>query len=320
MRNITGAISTFLPRRERNDPMAHAGAAQGLSIAIIVASLGRPHTLGDLLDDLARQSHRADRIILAVTKTEDLPPNLENYGNVESIIAPKGSCVQRNRGIDHLGGGCDIIFFCDDDYVPSRFAVERIVRFFSMNEDVAGATGHLLADGVNSPGIPVAQAREMLAAYDGRPASPAVPFRDLEGLYGCNMAFRTSAIGNVRFDERLRLYGWQEDIDFSARVRSRGRVVKTFAFAGVHCGVKAGRSSGVPLGYSQVVNPLYLVRKSTMHWRFALGIIARNVSANHMRAFGPEPWVDRIGRVRGNWIAVLDVLRGRLTPERVETL
>ncbi|MFM9882251.1 MAG: glycosyltransferase family 2 protein, partial [Burkholderiales bacterium] len=74
------------------------------------------------------------------------------------------------------------------------------------------------------------------------------------------------------------------------------------------------------IGYSQVVNPVYLVRKGTMDWRYAFKIVSRNVSANHLRAFGAEPWVDRIGRVRGNWIGVLDVLRGKITPERVEKL
>ncbi len=290
------------------------------SVGIVVASLGRAEILGELLRDLARQTRAAKRIVLSVTTEADLPPDWNHYPNVDTIVVPKGSCVQRNRGIDHLGQSCDIIFFCDDDYVPSKFTVERLGRLFAANPDIAGTTGHLLADGVNSAGISTASARAMLADYDLRDAPAAVPYRDLAGLYGCNMAFRADAIDDVRFDERLRLYGWQEDIDFSARVRTKGRIVKSFAFAGVHCGVKAGRSPGVRLGYSQVVNPVYLVRKGTMDWRYAFKIVSRNVSANHLRAFGAEPWVDRVGRVRGNWIAVIDVLRGRITPERVEAL
>lgn len=290
------------------------------TVGIVVASLGRPAILGELLMDLARQSLPAKRIVLSVTTEADLPPDWGTCPNVEAIIVPVGSCVQRNRGVDHLGQTCDVIFFCDDDYVPSQFAVERLATLFAVNPDIAGVTGHLLADGVNSPGIGTAAARAMLADYDLRDAPPSIPYRDLAGLYGCNMAFRTPAIGDVRFDERLRLYGWQEDIDFSVRVRPRGRIVKSFAFAGVHCGVKAGRSPGVRIGYSQVVNPVYLVRKGTMDWRYAFKIVSRNVSANHLRAFGAEPWVDRIGRVRGNWIGVLDVLRGKITPERVEKL
>lgn len=290
------------------------------SVAVIVASLGRSQILGELLVELARQSIVPLRIILSVTDVADLPTNLDDHDNVDVIIAPKGSCVQRNRALDSVHDRYDIVFFCDDDYVPSRFAIERIARLFAGDEAIAGATGHLLADGVNSPGIHPGDARALLASYDQRIAPPLVPFRDLDGLYGCNMAFRADRIGDVRFDERLRLYGWQEDVDFSVRVRPRGRIVKTFAFAGVHCGVKAGRSSGRRIGYSQVVNPIYLARKGTMRLRFALNIIARNMWANHRRAANAEPWIDRVGRVRGNWLGIADVLRVRLTPERVEKL
>jgi GT2 family glycosyltransferase len=295
-------------------------ATPAVRVGVVIASLGRSEILGHLLDDLHAQSRLPDRIVLSVTTSEDLPPRLADYARVEVIIGPKGSCVQRNAGLDHLGDSCDLIVFCDDDYVPSRFAVERIINLFAANPDIAGATGHLLADGVNSPGISVPDARAMLRPYDNADAPPPAPYRDLDGLYGCNMAFRSKAIGDVRFDERLRLYGWQEDIDFSVRVRPRGRIVKSFAFAGVHCGVKAGRSPGLRIGYSQVVNPVYLVRKGTMNWRYAVKIVCRNVFANHVRAMGAEPWVDRIGRVQGNWKGIVDVLRGKITPERVEAL
>jgi hypothetical protein len=36
-----------------------------------------------------------------------------------------------------------------------------------------------------------------------------------------------------------------------------------------------------------------------------------------MRALRPEPWVDRRGRARGNWLAMFDLLRGRVVPERI---
>ena len=51
--------------------------------------------------------------------------------------------------------------------------------------------------------------------------------REIRGTYGCNMAFRTAGIGSVRFDERLPLYGWQEDLDFCGALRGSGRIVKT---------------------------------------------------------------------------------------------
>jgi hypothetical protein len=122
------------------------------------------------------------------------------------------------------------------------------------------------------------------------------------------------------FDERLPLYGWLEDVDFSRQIARFGRIVSTEATRGVHLGVKLGRQPGVKLGYSQVANPLYLIGKGTMSPRRALLLIARNLAANTLRSLRAEPWVDRRGRLVGNCWAVLDLLTGRLDPRRIQVL
>jgi hypothetical protein len=116
------------------------------------------------------------------------------------------------------------------------------------------------------------------------------------------------------------LYGWQEDIDFTYQLGSRGRLVKNKRMAGVHLGVKMARSPGKRLGYSQVANPVYLVQKKTMTSRMARKLISRNFMANFARSFFPEPYVDRRGRLVGNMIGFLDVLLGRSDPRRILTL
>src|SRR5262249_49325392 len=135
--------------------------------------------------------------------------------------------------------------------------------------------------------------------------------------YGCNMIYRASAIGETRFDERLPLYGWQEDVDFAAQIHKRGRIVRSQAFAGVHRGVKSGRLGGLRLGYSQIANPVYLARKGTMGLSHAGLLMMCNFVANHAKALRPEPWVDRKGRLRGNWLALWHLMTGQIDPCRV---
>lgn len=289
-------------------------------LAVVVASLGRPDAIGDLLRAMEGQTHPPEHILLSVTGPDDLPDGLIGGDNLSILTGPKGSCAQRNLALAHLPSDCDTVLFCDDDYLPSRFMTERLRAFFAANPDVVGASGRLLADGAHGPGITLVEAEAMIAAHDREPTPPLIPRRDRFGLYGCNMAFRREAIAGLRFDERLPLYGWQEDIDFSAQAARKGRIVSTHAFAGVHRGVKHGRSSGVRVGYSQVVNPVYLARKGTMRPKYALRIIARNMAANVRRSVRPEPWIDRRGRVCGNWLGLADLLRGRITPERIERL
>jgi hypothetical protein len=272
------------------------------------------------LDCFGSQTLPPARVILSVVSPADLPDGVWSMAGVEALMGPKGLPTQRNTALRHLNGDADIIAFFDDDYVPSRFCIEQIARFFQSQPEVAGANGYLIDDGINSAGIEVVDADRLIADYDAAHVPRLDVLGPLEGLYGCNMAYRAAATQGIWFDERLKLYGWQEDIDFAAQVGLRGRIVKTNAFAGVHLGVKGARTSGVRLGYSQVVNPIYLNRKGTMGTRFAARILLRNVIANHVRVLRPEPWVDRMGRARGNWLGLFDVMRGRLTPERIEVL
>lgn len=290
------------------------------SVAVVVASLGRPELISQIKVLMDAQTSMPDMLLFSVVSEADCPANLAQTERLRVIKGRKGLCAQRNHALDWLGGRYDIIVFYDDDFVPSKYSVERIREFFLLHPEVVGATGNVLRDGINSAGIPFDQAREILLRHEERNFSPPWIVMGLHGLYGCNMAYRASAIGKTRFDERLKLYAWQEDIDFAASLARRGRIVKTFAFAGVHQGVKIGRTPGRKLGYSQIINPSYLVHKGTMRKGFAARLMLRNFLANHIRSIRPEPWVDRLGRARGNWIGIFDLIRGRLTPERIETL
>jgi GT2 family glycosyltransferase len=122
---------------------------------------------------------------------------------------------------------------------------------------------------------------------------------------------------SLRFDENLPLYGWFEDVDFCRRLACLGRIIKNERMSGVHLGHKGGRSKGFPVGYSQIANPIYLWRKGTCRLDIALQQMARNIAANFGKVFRPEPWIDRAGRARGNLLALLDLVRGRLHPRRI---
>lgn len=285
---------------------------------VVVASYGRPEHVAFLLGRLAAQTAPPERILLAVARAEDAPTPEGLPFAVEVVLSERGSCRQRNAALDHAdfdAGG--LIVFFDDDFVPSRTALAGAAAVLAAAPELGGLTGELLADGVRSGGLDLDQAARLVDAHDAANPSPSSRIGTLvEGLYGCNMAFRAGDLRGVRFDERLPLYGWQEDIDFSARVR--GAMARSPAMVGVHCGARGGRErNGALLGYSQIANPAYLAAKGTMSRGLALRHGARNLLANHLRLLAPEPWIDRRGRAAGNRRALLDWLRGRMAPERI---
>jgi hypothetical protein len=128
--------------------------------------------------------------------------------------------------------------------------------------------------------------------------------RDRVGAYGCNMSMRSRLIGSLRFDERLAL-------------RQYGRMVEFSTIIGAHLGLKAGRVSGVRFGYSQIVNPVYLINKGSVPATFAVELMARNITANLVGSFWPEPWIARRERLRGNLLAAFHLTMGRIQPEYI---
>jgi GT2 family glycosyltransferase len=291
---------------------AAAPAVGDLRVGVVVATLGRAAECEDLLACLRGQSLPAAAVVISAESSADLPAHVPE--DVDVILGPRGLCAQRNRGIQAIADRCDVIVFFDDDFLPTARSLAGLARLFADHPDVVGATGLVLADGVTHGGIALDEAKAVLAKADAAPPEPVLIEQDIRTAYGCNMAFRVSAMAGLKFDERLPLYGWQEDVDFAGQITRVGRVVRTNAFGGVHRGVTKGRTPGVRLGFSQIVNPIYLARKGTMRWSHASTLMLCNLIANHAKALRPEPHIDRLGRLRGNWTGVAHILGGKLDP------
>ncbi len=285
---------------------------------VAIATIGRPETVSRVVQWLGRQTRPADGVVVSATKPGDVERLASLAPGVECVFSEPGLCRQRNRALQVLRERADIVIFLDDDFVPRPDYFEALEARFAREADLVGATGGLIADGIHGRGFGFDEAVDMVERSMATPISLAE--RPIAALYGCNMAVRLSACEGLQFDERLPLYGWLEDIDFTHRLARRGKLVKSQAFSGVHMGVKGGRTSGRRLGYSQIVNPVYLLRKKSVPRSLALRLMRQNLLSNLVRSLRPEPHIDRAGRLKGNLIALGDVLRGRVDPERVMKL
>lgn len=288
-----------------------------MKIAVVVATLGRSAEAGELAGDLARQTRRPDEVVFCVTNAADAPTGPLGPGMRTILCNRKGSCAQRNIGIDAVIGLNDVIVFMDDDFVPAPDFFAQLERVMLEVPEAVGVTGQVLADGVTGPGLSREEALAVIRNDALQTAAGDRGIRPRLGLYGCNMAVRSRALAEMRFDEQLPLYGWLEDLDLSTRLARRGRLYHVHALRGVHRGVKRGRTSGVRFGYSQIANPLYLATRGRVPVHYAFANMARNLTANLLKVSRPEPWVDRKGRLKGNGLAVWDLVRGKMKPERI---
>ena len=295
------------------------GSLSTRGAAVIIATRGRADIVHSLVSQIAEQSKPPDHIFVIASRTEDISGLDQNQENLTVHVGRTGLTLQRNDGLVLAGSRFSYIVFFDDDFVPSRFWLERMEAIFDSRPDIAGLTGTILADGTTTAGVPLDVARSMVQLRDTTLAHSELLHEKLPygSNMGSNMAFRYSVLRNAMFDERLPLYAWLEDHDFRGQIERHGRVVRADALWGVHLGHKNGRMRGVTLGYSQIANALYLGNKGTVPKSYLAKLATKNVVINAVRSLRPEPFVDRRGRLLGNMVALADLIRGRIAPERV---
>ena len=287
-------------------------------VKVGIATAGRREALTQTLRQLGKQKRLPDAVIVCPSPPEDCDESKlsELPYACEVVRGPRGLAAQRNA-IVAACEACDVMVFFDDDFYPAGDYLEKVEQLLTAQPHVVGVTGHVVSDGAISQGVLHSEAVALLDHL--QPGSDEAEQVEAYNLYGCNMAIRMAPVleHHLRFDERLPLYGWLEDVDLSRQLARYGRLLKSWSLTGVHLAVKNGRNSGLRLGYSQVANPWYLMWKGTLAPKRAWRQVSRNVAANAYRSLNPEPWVDRRGRLHGNMLATLHLLTGRLDPQKV---
>jgi GT2 family glycosyltransferase len=285
------------------------------SIAVVIATKGRPHVLAETLASIAQQTLLPGQVILSVSCADDLPVEMPTSLQVDSIVGPAGLPIQRNAARSLLREDAEIVFLLDDDIELAADYLERVVEVLGAHPEIGLVGGKLLSDG----GVTRSEAMKILEEPVGQSRSELFP---LSALYGCNMCVRAGILRAVAFDENLRFYGWLEDVDWSVRAGRCGAIMCCPAARAVHLRVNVGRMSGYRFGYAQVMNPYYLYKKGifpklrevlSRHW-------LRSLLANLWGFVRMDREADRWGRLCGNMRAYNDVYHGRSDPKGIELI
>ena len=287
------------------------------AVAVVLASAGRPGLLAEAMASCRTQVDISFTGVVSVPDERSLPTCRAVLDGWQVVVGSRGLAAQRNAGMDALGDDVDVVAFFDDDAVLREDYLARAVAFLGDHPDVQGLTGRVLLDGATTGEVSSVDAATALAGSDRL----AARWRHTRELYGCNFVVRLAAARRLRFDERLPLYSWLEDHDFARRLMTVGPLVEVEGCVMVHrAAASGGRQAHGRLGYSQVMNPIYLARKGSFPVWLATQQIFRPVAKNiALAAAGPSAsW--RRERLRGNALAVRDAVCGRITPERIVDL
>jgi hypothetical protein len=264
---------------------------------------------------LLKQTVQPASIILSLGEEGSALPETEALPRVSCIVGARGSSIQRNTAIPFVRTRYTL--FLDDDVELATDYIEQMERLFAADPTIVGASGGVAADGAPAR-VPIDRrvAARAIREYTG--SRDCVPFKD---VYGCNMFVRSDVLQVERFDERLPLYGWLEDLDFSLRLKKHGRIVRHRGALVAHLATRSGRTSDLRYGYTKIANPWYLWRKKVLSSlpEVIVRYWVKTTLANLLRAFlsnGP-PGVDYRKRLIGNLMAYRDLTLFRLDPQNI---
>ncbi len=254
------------------------------------------------------QSVRGRIIISVPDETHVLPETLALPG-VELLIAPIGSCAQRNAAFGRVSDRSGVVFFFDDDVEIEAHYVQNMLRLFEQHPAVSLASGVNVGLGAAPGSLTRLVAKDLIKARSAGPQRSG--FRLARTAMGSRLAVRASLLDSVQFDERLPLYGYLEDYDFSLQCRKFGEVVVNDECFMVHIETSVGRVGTRRRGYSEVVNPIYIYSKKTGAevGRTLAGALKKTLQ-NSLRCANPN---DRQQFV-GNLIGWSRVITGRIDP------
>jgi GT2 family glycosyltransferase len=279
-------------------------------IAVVIASRGRPDVLArTTLASLAKQSRPADEIVLSLTTPDDTPDGSEHC---RVIYGGEGLCCQRNRGTASLSEFPIFVAFLDDDLILHRDYLKSMERHFEQRPNLILAMGHLLANGNVSEDAAwsLVGSSLNLGPHTGKFYATSQTWGH---VYGANMCVRGTFAVQEGFDEKLPRYSLMEDVDFGTRCRRAGVVGYSYEAVAVHLRTPGGRINAKQLGFSEVMNPAYLIAKGTVPLKMFPTHVLRAPVVNMLRALVPSNNIHR-QRFIGNAAALLRLLRGRIDP------
>jgi GT2 family glycosyltransferase len=218
-----------------------AGDDDGTSHEVIICTRDRPQELRRSLESIVQQTPLPNSVLVVDSSVDDRSEvetrrqaQEQSSVVIRHIRSAVGLTRQRNRGVAASRG--EVIHFLDDDVVCEPGYLSGIMACFSADPlgDLLGVGGLVTNVRPARPsrwknlfGLSHADQGRVLAS--GRPTivyQAAHPL-EVDWLSGCCMSYRATVFSWGQFDETLPGYGLGEDVDFSYRVRQKGRLIVT---------------------------------------------------------------------------------------------
>jgi GT2 family glycosyltransferase len=182
-------------------------------ISVLVPTYRRPGDLTRCLQSIAAQSRPPDAVIVVCRENDFETRDALSGGEIGIPISlvhvrATGVVAALNAGLARISG--DVVAITDDDAAPRADWLKRIEEHFMRLPEIGGVGGrdYVHGDSWHADSVSVG-ILEWFGRQVGNHHLGIGSPRYVDMLKGVNMSFRIAAIGEVRFDERLRGSGAQ---------------------------------------------------------------------------------------------------------------
>ena len=303
-----------------------AGPETVRGLAVVICTYQRAASLSRFLDSMGTQSKPAQLVIIDASLDDatermigargDLQGLAECFTYIRVTGKLRGLTRQRNFGAARVR--TDLIAFFDDDIVLLPGCLSELERVHREFEGVAGVMG-FVPNEFETPSLRWRLRVWLGAIPDLRPgryhrAGISVPWdfqppvdEVLEGEWipGGVTMWKTEIVRRLRFNESFVGYAAGEDLEFSLRAASLGRLM----FAGrahlLHLHEGSGRPDPYRLGYMSIRNA-YEIHRRCLKGRTRLDVLRFAYAA----AIDIAVWT--VGMARPSASETRQFLRGRL--------
>lgn len=209
-----------------------------LPFSVIISTRNRPalvkRLIGTILQNTNAMSSMDQFIVIDSSKsseTEDVVSLLKESLPVQFVKANISATLpqKRNTAIGFLTGKSEVVFFLDDDVEVDPDFFENSLLSFA-NPKVVGVGGRDINKSLKKPKrwqifFKLTSTQQGVILPSGQNVEYANSDEDLEveWISGCVMAFRTSLLKQIKFDENRHFDG--EDVDFTYRASKFGTLV-----------------------------------------------------------------------------------------------
>lgn len=258
--------------REASPDSLQPDQALEAGCCVAVCTCRRIQELSRFLDSLAQQTRLADELLIIDASPDDqteqmlrgregLPHLAQRVLYLRVGAARRGLTRQRNVALQWATR--DLIVFFDDDIVLLPRCLEEMEAAHRSGQGSVTGVAAFLENQQGPPSL-LWRVRRLLGIVPSlRPGSYApggmpVSWNFLlenseltegEWLCGCAMMWSTAVARRVRFTEEFSGYSNGEDVDFSRRMSTHGRLVVAGRAKALHLHASCGRPDPFGMGY-----------------------------------------------------------------------